>query len=324
MRPFILILVMSSMCLAADQRITNFMEAGDYQAAHDILLQNAESQPDDEETLYLLGITSLRTNGSVLYLKEYMQRFPKGIYLQDVKRNLADYYSASGMNITASGMYPDIFGISDSNAVTLYRIALYKQQTGDFKTAISIFEKLNQSVGEISDWAALGLADCDLLQKDYSEAIRNYENIIDKRADSDVAALAMLGMSMAYREDGRVDKAQRSYMLYKEKYPASPKSDEMEVLLSENKGDEPSPDIAKEINAAYYVQVGIFSKNDNAKTCLRKFKSLGYQVRSDDFIEGGQKYIRVLIGPYKDEHSAKKIKNDLEKSEGEDFLIFIQ
>lgn len=333
MRPFLLILILTSVCLAADQsvrsrtldgRVKNLMDSGDYQAAHELLLQNAESQPDDEETLYLLGITSLRTNGSVLYLKEYMQKYPQGAYLQNVKRHLADYYSASGMNITASGMYPGIPDISDSNAVAGYRIALFKQQTGEFKAAAAIFDSLSKSKRDISDWAVLGLADCDLLQKDYDKAIKGYEDIIDKKADSDVAPLAMLGMAQAYKEEGRPDQAGKSYTLYKEKYPTAPGSEEMEVLLSEKNGDNPSRNIPKAINAAYYIQVGVFSKSGNARICLHKFKSNGYQVRSDDFVESGQKYIKVLVGPFKDERTAKKTKDELEKSEGEEYLIFIR
>ncbi|HBC45760.1 MAG TPA: hypothetical protein DCZ43_01800, partial [candidate division Zixibacteria bacterium] len=40
--------------------------------------------------------------------------------------------------------------------------------------------------------------------------------------------------------------------------------------------------------------------------------------------EDGQRYYRVLIGPFQDESLARKSKADLEKSEGEEFLIFIE
>ncbi len=318
---------MPGMVLAADQRIQTLINSGDYESAFDILQNSADTAQDNEETLYLLAITAPSGKNSSAYLKEYMQKFPRGAHIEIVRRELADYYAAQGLNITASKIYPDTLNYRQLDAEEQYRVALYRQQAGEYKSAIDIYTRiLSGSSNGIADWARLGIADCNLLMGKFELAIDGYKELLTGATESTVATpFALLGIAEAYGRQGKPDRAEEYYAQYKQQFPSAPGSLELEASLADRKpAAQEIGKIPKGVRAAYYIQVGVFAKKDNAKTCQKKFKTQGFQSRMDEFEENNQKYFRVLLGPYVDEASARKTKADLEKSEGEQFLLFIQ
>jgi tetratricopeptide (TPR) repeat protein len=323
-RKIVLWLLMPGIVLAADQKIQGLIDRGDYESAFDLLQSMPDSSQESEEILYLLGITAPSGKSSSVYLKEYMQKFPQGLHFDLVRRNLANYYSAQGLYITASRIYPDsLDGIVGLDTQEQYRLALCRQQAGEYKSAISLYSQIlidaNDAMG---DWARLGIADCNLLLGKFELAIDGYKEIIG--ASSVAAPYALLGISQAFQREGKLDRAESYYKTYKENYPNAPGYLELEAALDEQKPVENDGRIPKAIKAGYFIQVGVFSKKDNAKNCLRKYKLLNFQARMNDFDEDGQSYYRVLLGPFVDEQSARKAKTELEKSQGEEFLIFIE
>ncbi len=308
--------------LAADQQIQSLINKGDYESAFDLLQESADTSAGNEETLYLLGVTAPSGKSSSSYLKEYMQKFPQGAHIDTVRRQLADYYAAQGLNITASRMYPDTL----NNAVSFneqYQVGLYRQQAGEYKSAIDIYTQILTGASDgLTDWARLGIADCNLLLGRFELAIDGYKEIIG--SSSITAPFALLGISEAFQRQGKLDRAESYYRTYKQNYPDAPGSLELETALAEQKPTENEAKVAQAIKAGYFIQVGVFSKKDNAKTCLRKFKTMKFQARIENFDEDGQRYYRVILGPYVDEISARKTKAELEKSQGEEFLIFVE
>jgi tetratricopeptide (TPR) repeat protein len=326
-RKLILFLLMPGMVLAADQKIETLINNGDYEQAFDLLQNKSDSTSDNEEMLYLLGITAPSGKSSSAYLKEYMQKYPKGKHIDLVRRHLADYYAAQGLNITASMIYPDSVNYSSMGSEEKYRVALYREQAGEYKSAIELFTQILTGANNgISNWARLGIADCNLLLGKFELAVDGYKELLGGAVpSSDATPFALLGISEAYARQGKLDRAEQYYGQYKKDYPSAPGSLELETSLAEQK---PAADeggkIPKGIKAGYFIQVGVFAKKDNAKNCLKKFKIEGFQPRMEDYKENGQHYFRVLLGPYVDEAAARRTKSDLEKSEGEQFMIFIE
>lgn len=314
---------MPGIVLAANPKIQSLINNGEYESAFDILQESADTSQGNEEMLYLLGVTAPAGKNCSIYLKEYIQKFPQGTHLDEVKRHLADYYTAQGLNITASHMYPDTIDNAAMDLHEQYRVALCRQQAGEYESAIDIYTQiLMADTAGIADWARLGIADCNLLLGKFDLAIDGYKEIIGSSSSS--APFALLGISEAFLRQGKLDRAESYYKIYKQNYPSAPGSLELEAALSDQKPAPNEGKIPKAIKAGYFIQVGVFSKKDNAKNCLRKFKTQNYQTKMEDYDEDGQRYYRVLIGPFQDESLARKSKADLEKSEGEEFLIFIE
>jgi TolA-binding protein len=326
-RTLMIALLLPGMVLAADQNIQSLLDSGDYEAAFDILQNSSDTSWDNEEMLYLLGITAPSGKSTSAYLKEYMQKFPRGEHIDLVRHHLADYYAAQGLNITASMIYPDTLkNIPGLSTVELYRVALFRQRAGEYKSAINLYARLlAEAEGEIADWSRLGIADCNLLSGKFEPAIDGYKELLGgAAASSEATPFALLGIAEAYERQAKLDRAEEYYNQYRKNFPSAPPSLELEASFAEHNSSNQPKKIPKIIKAGYFIQVGVFANKDNARACFRKFKVQGFQSQMQDYTENGQKYYRILLGPYVDEASARKTKSDLEKSEGEAYFIVIE
>jgi tetratricopeptide (TPR) repeat protein len=301
------------------------MDNGDYSKAYNLLLEEISKHPDDAETIYLLGLCSQSGNRSSLYLKDYIQKFPDGEHAGEVLGLLIDYYSSSGLLITAGSIFENTDEEKFSSPLNLYKAALYKQQLGEYQNAIDIFKKAaNSGDREIKIWAELGLADCYLSEDNYNTALAGYKRLVEDYPESAVFPFALIGISETYRRQGEIDKSKTFYELYRERFEESPRNIEIEAALIENQDSGNDRKLQTLIKVDYYVQVGVFARQSNAETCLKKFRNLRHTARMTDFRDGGKKFHRVVIGPYGSESEARDIKTELERSQGEKYTLFIQ
>jgi tetratricopeptide (TPR) repeat protein len=318
-----IIVLSASLVWAADSNVKSLIAAGEFEQGYNLLLQRPDLYDVDEQSLYYLGLTAPTGKSQSLYLKEYVQKYPDGDYIDEVTNLMRDYYAAQGLNITASRLYPKLPGMTSSNQTDLLKIAFCKQKAGEYDAAVEIYKSLiDEGSGQPAIWARLGVADCSMLKGDYEAAAVGYKDFIGMYPDSPAVAFALLGAADAYARLGQADRAKYFNDQYIKSFPGATAPSEAEPPVPE---EEATPArLPKSINAAYFIQVGVFGKIENARTCLRKYRNLGYQVRMDEFQEGGQEFHKVLVGPYKDEASAQRVKNELEKSEGEKFLISVE
>lgn len=323
---FLLIsLLMQTMLVAYSPKLDAFFDSGDLQSAYHLLLDEFDRQPGDEATLYLLGVTAPLGTRSSLYMKEYLQKHPHGPNAVRVRSNLLDYYSAAGLKITAGKLFPDEPTADILSPRDLYRIAIIRQQLGEYEKAKQLFRDIiTKSNVEMAAWGYLALSDCDLLSGNYEAALNGYRTVIDRFSDLPPFPFALVGLSETYRRLGELDKAESFYELYREKYEMAPGSIEIETAILESDANISDSSLPPILNADYYVQVGVFAHESNAKTCVRKFRNIGHRSRMLDFRDGGKTFYKVIIGPYDSEKIAYGKKLELEKSQGEEYLIVLQ
>lgn len=318
-------LLMQTNLVAYSPELDKLFDSGDFESAYHILLDEFDRQPGDEATLYLLGTTAPIGTRSSLYMKEYLQKYPDGPNAMRVRSNLLDYYSAAGLKITAGKLIPDEPARKFLLTHDLYKVAIIKQQLGEYTEARRLFQHIVAgSQGEMAAWGYLALSDCDLLSGDYQAALKGYRTVIERFSDLPPFPFALVGLSEAYRRMGEVDKAWSYYQLYREKYEMAPGSIEIETAIMEKDADAHDNDLPAILDVDYYVQVGIFAHKANAKTCVRKFRNTGHRSRMQDFREGGKTFYRVIVGPYESEKIAYRKKLELENSQGEEYLIVLQ
>jgi len=63
----------------------------------------------------------------------------------------------------------------------------------------------------------------------------------------------------------------------------------------------------------WYVQVGTFSNEANAKALAARLKERGYKVRLDDARVGGKRALRVQVGPYSQNAAATRARQEIER-----------
>jgi len=314
-----------SMSIAANQAVITRINNGDYSNAYDMLLDENSKHPDDAETLFLLGMCAQSGNMSSLYLKDYLQKYPKGDYAVDARGLLMDYYSSAGLLITAGTLLETTDPDESPSSLDFYKSALYKQQLGEYENAAELYLKVIEAGdSDLTIWAKLGLSDCLLLQENYNSALSGYKRLIEQDTESSVFPFALIGISETYRRLGDIDKSRVFYELYRERFEMSPRIIEIEAALFERQSVGDRQQLRSLIDIKYYVQVGVFARKSNAATCLKKFRNLRYSTRMVDFHDSGNTFYRVIVGPYAGETEARNVKTELERSQGEKFTLFIQ
>lgn len=310
---------------ASNQAALALIDEGDYLSAYNMLLDENSKHPDDAETLFLLGKCAQSGNIASLYLKDYLQKYPREDNAVDALVLLTDYYSSAGLLITAGSLFETSHSAADMSSSDLYKSALYKQQLGEYPNAMERYGKVMETGdSEIIVWAELGLADCLLLKGDYDPALSGYKKLIDKYSESPVFPFALVGISETYRRLGDTDKSAVFYQLYRERFEMAPRNIEIEAALLEERSIGNEQQLKSLIDVDYYIQVGIFARKSNANTCLKKFRNLRYSARITDFHEGGKTFYRVIVGPYSSEKEAQREKRGLEQTQGEKYILFIQ
>lgn len=325
MHSLVISLLVQTVLVTYSPELDSLFSSGDFESAYHILLDEFDRQPGDEENLYLLGITAPMGTRSSLYLKEYLQKYPDDPNAVRVRSSLLDYYSAAGLKITAGKLFTNDLPENDLSPHDLYKIAIIKQQLGEYEKARQLFRNIvADNNSEMEAWGCLALSDCDLLSGNYPAALEGYKTVVNRFPDLPPFPFALVGLSETYRRMGDLDKAGSYYELYREKYEMAPGSVEIEAAILENDADVSAQGLPAILDVDYYVQVGIFAHEANAKTCVRKFRNIGYRSRLQDFREGGKTFFRVIVGPYESEKIAYREKLKLEKSQGEEYLIVLQ
>ncbi len=310
---------------ALERETETFLNNGDYSKAYNSLLDKISKDPDNPDGLFYLGVSAGSGDMSSLYLKDYIQKYPEGEHTSAARGLLMDYYSAAGMLITAGKLFAGQEHDSFASREVNYKIALYKQQLGEYQQAVDLYKSVCENEkDEICAWAGLGLADCLFLTEEYDKALSRYKSLVDKSHDSPIFPFALIGISETYRRLGNIDKAGTFYELYRERFEHAPANHEIEAAILEGKTSNNNHKLQSLINVDYYIQVGVFARRSNADVCLKKFRNMRYKSRMISFRENGKTFYKVILGPYASESKVRKEKIDLERSQGEIYTIFIQ
>ncbi len=83
----------------------------------------------------------------------------------------------------------------------------------------------------------------------------------------------------------------------------------------------PSTSDAPAIERGWMVQVGVFSKTENADRLLTSLRAAGFDARASEVKTDSGNATRVWVGPFEDRVSAARVRSDIEASVGEKGFI---
>jgi len=188
-------------------------------------------------------------------------------------------------------------GIINSSAVKDIPQAYYLKgqillKQGKIEEAQNIFEKVLADFpdSKFCDAAQLGLADTYFSQKDYQRAIGEYRKIQEKYNQSQYKAIALYKLGKSCLAGGDMQQARFYFQKLQEDYPLS-----FESKLVDELDDK---------QFSYSVQVGCFSKYENAEGLVAKLKKQGFDAYVNEK-EGFPVFYRVRVGNFKTDYEAK-------------------
>jgi len=328
---FLIIFILS---ISHADEIDDLVLNGEYTQAIKLLRQHYSNDTDQPEYLFINGMSELSGENSASYFKDYINKSSNDSYVDDwAKLMLGKYYLAQRLYVTARKQLESIPGNSPLVPEANYLMGRCCLLSGEYKQAADIFKQTidyfdNNRSGAITPnrqyfgyWARLGLADSYLAQSDYDSARRQYQELLQTEFEDDIYAMALLGLSETAAAYGDRDDAGRYSSLYRERYQAviEPISDKQ--LTSPDISDSQPVKSSRSTMHRFYIQVGAFSRRDNAIRTSSLYKNSGYNVYMENFIENGKEFYRILIGGYNSKQQAEFIKSRLEKAAGEKYIL---
>jgi tetratricopeptide (TPR) repeat protein len=308
--------------------------------AYSVLESTYGNAPESSAYFLLSGLSTDIGENSVSDLKDFINRGSSSPNMLDWARmHLGKYYISQGLYGTAQKMFEEVPPNSPFSAEATYLAGRCCKLSGDNESAEKIFQEAvrrfnpakNKNQADFQTeyyyWSVYGLGESKSDRGDDAAAEKLYKQLLEPRLESDITPLALLGLARTARQSKKPDQANQYIELYKEQYGQPPTG---EALTSSSGQKEQTAQANSDERAdkllgnRYYVQIGVYSKKDNADKTAAIYKKSGYKTLVESFDKQGQPFYRVLLGSYNSKSQADYIKVRLEKSAGEKYALLVR
>lgn len=185
-----------------------------------------------------------------------------------------------------------------------YVLGLSYMKDDNLLRASDIFEIILKECKDsrFKEEAMMGLGDTYLLRHDYANARQTYHQIIDANPGTKLKSQILYRLSQADFKNGNLEEGKVYLGKLQEQTP----------LASELKHDKETGVIAEDISSVTYsVQVGAFSKKENAANLLSKLASKEYPAYIEEPSGGAKLIYRVKVGRLKVKADAEALRKKL-------------
>ena len=305
-------------------------DAGEVGRAKRILLNQLAQDRENPEILFYLGKMEEKGRASRKYFEDVTDYFPYWINSDEAELLICKYEFCKGMYVTTvdlterfeqsfpqSQMVPEVLWISGCSFLAMDQP----------DSALVQFDKIGKSFpgSNWAKWVQLGKGDCFFADKNYNQAIAEYQKVFDDYQDSEVFPFALSGLVKCFGQLQESEKALLYYNLFKERYPYCIESIEnIAERISFQKKTEEKTKAERLTGVKYTIQLGVFGIKENALRLRSQFEKLGYSVNIKRKIISGKKYSVVQLGSFTSYEKVLKLKKKLESKTNESYRIVIK
>ncbi len=187
-----------------------------------------------------------------------------------------------------------------------YVLALSYLKDDNLLRASDIFEIILKEYKKSAfrEEAMMGLGDTYLLRHDYASAAKTYNDLLGQYPQTKLRSQVLYRLSQADFKNGKLEEGKEHLGTLQEQSPQN----------VELKHDREAGVIAGEISAlTYSVQVGAFSKKENAQSLLGKLSAKEYPAYLEEAGGGQHVKYRVKVGRFKEKADAEALRKKLVK-----------
>ena len=301
-----------------------YYNQGDFKNAQEELRSYLESNPSDYEALYYAGKLESNPEKSIEYFKKIWESSSRA-KKEEAGLELCLYYQTSGLNdsvLTLSSKFKKIFPKSPILPQMLWLESKSLFSTGRTEQSLKSLKNLLElyPASSWAAWAQLGIAEIYFSQGSFNKSIKEYTKVIDKYTGAEAFSLALAGMSRAFEASGEKDKGVLYLNLYKERFPGGIETESQ--TQTEEITPRKDPGTAEKLtDTKYSVQIGVFANQENADKVMQKLKSRGYEPEQSYKTIQNKKYFVIQVGSFNSLAEAQKVREKLEREEGEVYRI---
>jgi len=305
----------------------SYYNQGDFKSAREELKSYLESNPSDFEALYYAGKLEGEAGKSVGYFKKVWENSSK-IKKEESALELCLYYQAVGLNNSVLGLCSE-FKRTFPKSSFLPQILWFESQaffsSGKIEPALKGFKNIveHYPFSSWAAWAQLGIGEVYFFQGKFNKSLKEYNKVVDKYAETEVFPSALSGIYRAFESSKEKDKAILYLNLYKEKYPKGIDL-ESQILFEEIATEKDLGEAEKLTGTKYAVQIGVFASKENADRMMKRLKLRGYNPERSYKIIQNKKYYLIRVGSFYSLSEAQRLREKLEKEEGEVYRIVIK
>ena len=279
----------------------------------------------------------------VEYYKKILQLAPQHQLAATALLETANYSYALGYYITAGKLYQELiekYPRSPWCEKAYYWGAASCLATKQTAAARVLYEQYLGKYSSLNEWVQLGIGDSYFLEKEYQQALRAYQMLINSYPQSTLAVTAYNRISECYAILGRDDKAQEYLDIVKNKYPSSfyavikkdtvlykppapvavPESTAVDGAPAEV-ATAPAVPITATADGNFVVQVGSFTRQVTAQDVCKRLNDAGYPTEISAKIDNAKQYFRIWVGPFATKEQAKIVGQQLKTNEDLDYFI---
>jgi tetratricopeptide (TPR) repeat protein len=324
----------------AIEPVDSLIAAGRLAEAYESLESTFGETPDSAEYFLISGLSIESGENSASDLKDFINRGSGSSAMADWARScLGKYYLSQNLYVAARKMFEQIPDTSPFAVEASYLEGKGYFQTGEFDKAEKIFQTATKQFNpsknksqtpfqnEFYWWSVLGLAETKAAGGDFSGAEKLYKQLLEPQFESNIMPLALLGLVKISNQAKKTGQATYYLDQYKDHY-GQPPAGYGKTTQSPPGGADDSKSIDEKadklLGNKYYVQIGVYSKKDNADKTAAMYKKNKYKTTVESFNKQGQVFYRVLLGSYNSKPQAEFIKERLEKAAGEKYILLVR
>lgn len=183
-----------------------------------------------------------------------------------------------------------------------YIMGLSFLKLGDYPQARKNFEFLleNYSTVKRREQILLGIADSYYLGGEFEKAEQCYVELLKAFSDTDYASIAYLRLGLCQKNQGKWQEAVSSFSKVVRDFPLSLEA-------------EAARDCLKDKTSCFSVQVGAFSKRENAQRLADLLIKKGYDAYIEKTCHGDKLIYRVRVGKFNTRNDAQQEAAELKK-----------
>jgi len=196
-----------------------------------------------------------------------------------------------------------------------YLLGLSYLKDGNYLRASDIFEIILKEFpdSKFKDESQLGIGDTQLLRANLSKAQDIYEELLRERPNTKLKAQLIYRLSQIALKKGDSNQAKVFQDMLRQEFPSNPElvlNKDIDIVIA--KATPPAISTAA-IEVYYTVQVGSFSKKDNAENLVQKLTQQGYPAYIEEVTSDQNPSYRVRVGKLSSRQEAANLEEKLSK-----------